>query len=108
MNRMLCRIISIISFVFAAMYFTVYVSLHFFISYNYFVDNKYYYIILLLMGIGSFVSTCSGFVFNCYKDLSLEELREKKNILLVWAAIFIFVCTACSILALVTIHLVCL
>ncbi len=100
MNKVLSKIVSIISFVFAIMYFIVFVSFHFLVSYDYFVNNIHYYIVLLLMGIGAFVSACAGFAFNDYKDLSMEKLKEKKNAILIWSAIFIFSCTACSILTL--------
>lgn len=100
MSKMLIKIISIVSFIFAGMYFLLFVGVHFFIPLDYFVDNLYDYCLLLTMGIFAFISACGGIAFYHYKDLSLEDLKKKKNWLLVWAVIFVFTCNACAILAL--------
>jgi predicted membrane channel-forming protein YqfA (hemolysin III family) len=89
MNRALLKASGIVSIICASFYTFVFVLAHVVIPYEYLANDMRDYAILILFAIFALTSLFGGFLFLHYKDLSDEELKNKRNAILYWSIILL-------------------
>lgn len=107
MCKTLIKMSGIISVLFACLYTCIFVFIHLAIPYIYLVNSSYDYFILLIIVLMSLISAFGGIIFLHYKDLSNEELKKKKNIILMWSLYFVITSGISGILGLVAYACLC-
>lgn len=102
MNKTLLKASSLTAIVLGLINIFVFIGVHFVVSYFYFGDNIYSYIILLFIAICSFISVFGGFIFLKYKDLSPKEIKSKEKNILIWSIYFTIATPVAGVLGLVS------
>jgi predicted membrane channel-forming protein YqfA (hemolysin III family) len=89
MNKALLKASGIVAIICASFYTFVFVLAHVVIPYEYLANDMRDYAILILFAIFALTSLFGGFLFLHYKDLSDEELKNKRNVILYWSIILL-------------------
>jgi hypothetical protein len=98
MNKLLIKLSGVLAIAFGIVNLFTYVGIHFAIPYTILSDNLYFYFILLIIAILSYICLVGGMVFIRYKDLNDKEFSEKKQYIFIWSLFFIFVCPISGVL----------
>jgi membrane protease YdiL (CAAX protease family) len=85
MNKVLLKVSGIVSIIYASFYTFVFVLAHVVIPFEYLARDMRDYVILIIFALFALISLFGGFLFLHYKDLSEEELKDKRNPILYWS-----------------------
>lgn len=88
MSKLLLKLAGITSIITSCLYLFLFMMAHLAIPYNYLSDNMGDYITLLVIVMFSLISCFGAIIFLHYKDLSDDELKSKKNVILFWSILF--------------------
>lgn len=86
MSKLLLKISGIVSLCYAGLYLFVFIISHMFVSVLMF-DKVSDYLLIVLIGIFALIAAFGGFLLLHYKDLDDDELKMKKNCILIWSII---------------------
>jgi membrane protease YdiL (CAAX protease family) len=100
MSKMLLKLTGIIALAFACVYIVSYIAINLIIPYNYLTVN-YDYVLLLILAIFSLITAFGGIIFLHYKDLPINKLKEKKDVILIWSIILFVTTGICGLIGLV-------